>query len=127
MSKVVEALRAIIDTLDAEEMGEGPPAAGHVAHWQKLHDDGTAALAALDAETEVKIKPLEWSANWNVIKAESPIGHYFIAARRDGGFECRLEEHWNTWASSEAAAKAAAQVDFERRIRSALVTPEARS
>jgi len=50
--KVREALRAIIDTLDAEEMGEGPPASRHAAHWQKLHDDGTAALAALDAPAE---------------------------------------------------------------------------
>jgi len=55
MTAIRDALRAIIDTLDAEEMGEGPPASGHVAHWQKLHDDGTAALAALDAETEVKV------------------------------------------------------------------------
>lgn len=53
MTAIRDALRAIIDTLDAEEMGEGPPASEHVAHWQKLHDDGTAALAALDAETEV--------------------------------------------------------------------------
>lgn len=46
MTAIRDALRAIIDTLDAEEMGEGPPASEHVAHWQKLHDDGTAALAA---------------------------------------------------------------------------------
>lgn len=50
MTAIRDALRAIIDTLDAEEMGEGPPASEHVAHWQKLHDDGTAAL---DAETPV--------------------------------------------------------------------------
>jgi hypothetical protein len=65
-------------------------------------------------------RPLEWSSNWGTVKAETPIGHYFIESRRDGSFDCRLEDVWEVWASSIEAAKAAAQADYERRIRSAL-------
>lgn len=70
-----------------------------------------------------RVKALEWSTNWGTIKAETPIGHYFIEARRDGSFDCRLENVWKTWASSSDAAKAAAQADYERRILSALAKP----
>ena len=41
---LAQALRAIVDTLDAEEMGDGPPASEWSKHWQKLHDDARAAL-----------------------------------------------------------------------------------
>lgn len=131
IQKVREALRAIIDTLDAEEMGEGPPASEHVAHWQKLHDDGTAALAALDAETEVKIKPLEWTRNLHGITqwAETDFGPYVVDPTRAKPMRFMWGNPLGEWSTvdTEATAKAAAQADYERRIRSALVTPEARS
>lgn len=41
---LAQALRAIVDTLDAEEMGEGPSASEWSNHWQTLHDDARAAL-----------------------------------------------------------------------------------
>ncbi len=41
---LAQALQTIVETLDAEEMGEGPSASEWTAHWQKLHDDARAAL-----------------------------------------------------------------------------------
>jgi hypothetical protein len=68
----------------------------------------------------VEVKGMEWSTGWGSIKAETPIGHYFIDDNRDGGFKVRLEDTWSSWASNSEAAKAAAQADYERRIRSCL-------
>lgn len=42
----LEVLQAIVDTLDAEDMGEGPPAAEWTAHWQALHDRARTVLAS---------------------------------------------------------------------------------
>lgn len=50
LAQARKALEAIVDTLDAEEMGEGPPASQHVAHWQKLHEDAQSALAEGDED-----------------------------------------------------------------------------
>lgn len=96
-------------------------------------ENRTAAASAIDnllaaraeASAAVKVKALEWSSNWAVIKAETPIGHYFIESRRDGSFDCRLENTWKTWALSSDIAKADAQADYERRILSALTTEPA--
>ncbi|WP_312418293.1 hypothetical protein [Shinella sp.] len=80
-----------------------------------------ALTAALSEQQAVGVKALEWSTNWGIVKAETPIGHYYIEARRDGGFDLRLEYVWSVWASGSKMAKAAAQADYEQRIRSALV------
>lgn len=126
MTAIRDALRAIIDTLDAEEMGEGPPASEHVAHWQKLHDDGTAAL---DAETEVKVRELEWEGDDGLhLRAKTAIGDYSVLLIENNGLSSwrgPMDRYENV--ETFEAAKAAAQADFERRIRSALVPPEARS
>ncbi len=73
----------------------------------------TAALPHLPG---VGVEKLEWVNNWGNIKAETPIGHYFIESRPDGSFDIRLENIWNTWASSTEAAKAAAQADFDANV-----------
>lgn len=93
--------------------------AGECLHATDVREILTAALSDKQAG-EVKIKPLEWSTNWGIVKAETPIGHYYIEARRDGGFDLRLEDVWSVWASGSKTAKAAAQADYERRVRSAL-------
>jgi len=131
MTAIRDALRAIIDTLDAEEMGEGPPASEHVAHWQKLHDDGTAAL---DAETEVKVRELGWfkpDSRNSLSRADTPFGVYRVWTHHEAngcwfwsldGYEKRSGD-----VASEADGFSAAQADYELTIRSALVPPEARS
>jgi hypothetical protein len=45
---LAQEVRAIVDTLDAEEMGGGPSASEWTAHWQKLHDDARLALREKD-------------------------------------------------------------------------------
>lgn len=87
-----------------------------------------AALAALDAETEVKIRPLEWVDNSGeeyAIRHDGRCGdfHYVARAVRTGDMILAAGRYH----ASIEAAKAFVQADFERRIRSALVTPEARS
>lgn len=95
------------------------------------------ALAALDAETEVKVRELEWieariSDQWERFTAESILGGYEVLEWSDGGFGGTFpgvgeDIGMEFSASSIETAKAAAQADFERRIRSALVLPESRS
>lgn len=49
-----DALKAIVDQLDSEEMGEpGLGAKDWINHWQKLHDNADAALS--EAEKWEKI------------------------------------------------------------------------
>lgn len=106
------------------------------------------ALAALDAETEVKVKvrELEWYApdpediqdsDDCVLMARGMGGRYSISARQLVCIPSPDNMGYLLWDADDAfsftehltieAAKAAAQADFERRIRSALVTPESRS
>lgn len=127
MERIEQALRAIIETLDAEDMGEGPDASEHAKHWQKLHDDGAAALSALEAEagTAVKVKALEWVKHpvaeaW---RADTMLGTYQVwvgVMSPAWQFDGLLGERINELSGTEAEAKAAAQSDYERRIRSAL-------
>lgn len=98
-----------------------------------------AAIAALDAETEVKVRELEWvepsrqtNGCWT---APCIFGVYSVV--NEGGWYAMLEGgpsgHCFEWYGHDmskdtlATAKAAAQADYERRIRSALVPPESRS
>jgi hypothetical protein len=131
LTQARKALEAIVDTLDAEEMGEGPPASLHVAHWQKLHEDAQSALAAIDAALEggavPKVKALVWkeariSDQWERFSAECVFGCYEVLEWSDGGFGGTLPGSLTEFdADSIEAAKAAAQADYERRIRSAIV------
>lgn len=92
-----------------------------------------AALAALDAETEVKVRELEWSGqSWGYIgplyESETMLGTYTVEEYGAGNWCTYFNRaKFGDTHATEEAAKAAAQADFERRIRSALVTPEARS
>ncbi|WLS01693.1 hypothetical protein [Shinella oryzae] len=87
----------------------------------------TAALSDKQAG-EVKIKPLEWpnDSDWNI--ATSELGRYVVrpclATNFSGQWLLRragAESSDKTLYPSEDAAKAAAQADYEQRIRSALV------
>jgi hypothetical protein len=91
------------------------------------HHAITAALSEQQAG-EVKIKPLEWpnDSDWNI--ATSELGRYVVrpclATNFSGQWLLRragAENSDKTLYPSEDAAKAAAQADYEQRIRSALV------
>jgi hypothetical protein len=100
-----------------------------------------AALAALDAETEVKVRELEWddcSEEDGVGHvADTIVGRYLIEQDTTSATTWQLrfitlrfenEVHIDLAGGVPIDfAKAAAQADYERRIRSALVPPEARS
>jgi len=91
-----------------------------------------AAIAALDAETEgsasinaIAVKPLEWVVPKSGYgqEAYSILGKYWVLHGQFWSPGCTVSKPCR----DDAAAKAAAQADFESRIRSALVPPEARS
>jgi hypothetical protein len=88
-----------------------------------------AALAALDAETEVKVRELEWEGDDGLhLRAKTAIGDYSVLLIENNGLSSwrgPMDRYENV--ETFEAAKSAAQSDFERRIRSALVPPEARS
>jgi hypothetical protein len=42
---MLEALRLLVDTLDAEEMGEGVPAKDWTASWHSIHEMAREAVA----------------------------------------------------------------------------------
>jgi hypothetical protein len=140
LTQARKALEAIVDTLDAEEMGEGPPASLHVAHWQKLHEDAQSALAAIDAAqggAVPKVKALEWddcSEEDGVGHvADTIIGRYIIEVDtlRATTWHLRLitlkfenEVHIDLAGGVDLDfAKAAAQAHFDSRILSALELP----
>lgn len=93
-------------------------------------DDALAQLAAaeraLASKDGVQVKALEWD---NLGYAHVPFeGRYYVGVYRPGQWEMRspgMED--STFPDglfcSEDAAKAAAQADYDRRIRSALTTP----
>ena len=84
-----------------------------------------AALAALDAETEVKVRELEWEGDDGLhLRAKTAIGDYSVLLIENNGLSSwrgPMDRYENV--ETFEAAKAAAQADYERRIRSALVTP----
>lgn len=89
-----------------------------------LTDAALAAADELEARAFVKVKPLRWTSK---SYAETPFGKYLVVREdwsdgQDFWFVCfagkpyaKCGEH-----GSEEAAKAAAQADYERRIREAL-------
>lgn len=100
--------------------------------------------SALDAETEVKVRDLEWEEvtaarsdadphreHTGDYEAVSPIGVYYIEQYfGTDSYGWRVTLHGSDDVADKddpEDAKAAAQADFDRRIRSALVPPEARS
>lgn len=119
-----EALQAELEQVardDAQNLADSNYA--NICTQHRQIEDLTTRAEAAERLAGTRVKALEWSTNWGTIKAETPIGHYFVEARRDGSFDCRLENVWKTWASSSDAAKAAAQADYERRVLSALAEP----
>jgi hypothetical protein len=93
-------------------------------------DNADAISAALSDKQagEVKIKPLEWpnDSDWNI--ATSELGRYVVRPCLATNFSGQwllmragAEDSDKTLYPSEDAAKAAAQADYEQRIRSALV------
>ena len=122
IQKAREALRAIIDTLDAEDMGEGPPASEHVAHWQKLHEDAQSAVAALDAaersrlDATPKVKALRWRNPYiGIHYGQGLLGDYKVY--REGVW-------WNdNLGARGTGGMTACDADYERRILSALDLP----
>lgn len=78
---------------------------------------------------EVEVKPLVWSHRneepKHEVSADCPFGRYHILNRGEYGFgwcrpRCPVPEGFEP---TEEAAKAAAQQDYESRIRSAIVSP----
>lgn len=85
----------------------------------------TAALSDKQA-VEVKIKPLEWieHPSADAWRADTMLGTYQVWAgslKTGWLFDGLFAERLNETSHDEDAAKAAAQADYERRIRSALV------
>lgn len=79
------------------------------------------AEALLSEAQPVAVKALEWQASQlreNTWLAPSGFGEAYVAARHEGQWRCIGQD----WPSLDAA-KAAAQADFEVRIRSALAAP----
>lgn len=107
------ALRIEIDRLQTK-------AAVAVDHARDLE----RALA--DRSGAVKVKELEWTGNLHGTTqwAETPFGSYAIDPTRARPMRFMWSGITGDWATVEtgAEAKAAAQADYERRIRSALTT-----
>lgn len=96
------------------------------ADWKALADAIRAAQAKPAADA-VAVKGLEWitfcSASGNC-DAKTPFGKYVIQSEADGW--CLFnEDDASSVHSTLDAAKAAAQADYEARIRSALISPVA--
>ncbi len=89
-------------------------------------DKLAAAERALASKDGVQVKALEWD---NLGYAHVPFeGRYYVGVYRPGQWEMRspgMEDSTfpDGLFGSEDAAKAAAQADYDRRIRSALTTP----
>jgi hypothetical protein len=92
-----------------------------------------SALAALDAETEVKVRELDWSGqSWGYIgplyESETMLGTYTVEEYGAGNWCTYFNRaKFGDTHATEEAAKDAVQANYERRIRSALVPPESRS
>lgn len=82
-----------------------------------------AALSIPASAREVKVRELEWVEQGSTLIAETPFGGYQIDTRPYAGSSDVNLLHGDSFLSrhdSIAAAKAAAQADYEARIRSAL-------
>jgi len=65
------------------------------------------------------VKPLVWRVSFGVFRAETPFGDYMVMGKR---LQFPAPLRTEQVRESEEAAKAAAQADYEARIRSALTT-----
>lgn len=75
------------------------------------------------AAEPVAVKPLEWRGSWGTHSADTELGAYEIKPRYDGAADWFAPDQRKHWAPSATEAKAAAQADYEARIRSALALP----
>lgn len=98
------------------------------ASTERIIKEAIVALSASPASAPgsgVRVKPLEWEQPepdwWDVYDRALQIG-YAVNQRRDGSVRLRVpgETSFAIFAGSVEEAKAAAQADFEQRIRSAL-------
>lgn len=136
IARLKEALKPLAQYADWYERiygvncDDGREVPCRMAHLRRARDV-SSHVPALDAETAVKVRELKWtekfSGTWWTSEA------YRIELTDGGGFAARVSHpqsrSFRTIGifSEISAAKAAAQADYERRIRSALVTPGARS
>lgn len=101
-----------------------------------LAEERRMTIALLRQQPAVAVKPLEWGerraihdVNW-AWDAKTSIDWYVVATASGEG--CKGTHYWfvagdtiKGWAMSEEEAKAAAQADYEQRIRSAIAPPQA--
>lgn len=138
-------LSKALDEFDDEVAGELAVEGERADLWDVIEinvSDLRAALSALDALAEpAKVKALVWrdestvpDGPWSDVRLRQSIGHHNLG-RYAGSYTVQEMEAggvwgwWCTWTSdrepegvelTKDAAQAAAQVDFERRILSAL-------
>jgi hypothetical protein len=98
----------------AREAMDLEPRASRRALWREV-------IEALERAAPLRIKPLKWVSyvtdkGTTVFMARTSIGDYLIVS---SGWFLRGQSSWNQTQSADAA-KAAAQADYEARIRSAL-------
>lgn len=136
IQKAREALLAARDTLSAasHQLTDDHKMVLGGKRWGEVTSAKiAAALAALDAETEVKVRELEWSGqSWGYIgplyESETMLGTYTVEEYGAGNWCTYFNRaKFGDTHATEEAAKDAVQANYERRIRSALVPPEARS
>jgi hypothetical protein len=132
-----KALLALADLIEQRseraEEGARPDLFNEVAFIMIRAEEGRICAAALRAivverQAGVQIKPLVWRGDysWTWKAAQTSIGEYLVQECDCGGTSLKLEGHFEIWHSEtrdEYAAKAAAQADYEARIRAALKGP----
>lgn len=122
-----EGLKAAVKAYAEREMGKGCPV------WEEDFPPIRAAITAYLATVQgepVAVKNLEWkdgriSNKWERLTAETIFGQYEALEWSDGGFGGSIPNGEGSEEFSSVsleAAKAAAQADFETRIRSAIIT-----
>ena len=97
--------------------------ANGVANPAQVAREAMSAITALRAKAEVKVKPLVWRMEYGYTgRAETSIGVYLIERFPGQGQPYRLINAFDGKSSHSTleAAKAAAQADYDARIRAAL-------
>lgn len=120
------AARMVLNALN--DAGDHPTAGAMRRVFSDLADTIRALApepAHVTAARVVKIKPLVWRGepSWGWKAAQTSIGEYLMQECDCGGITLKLDhrEIWRSENRNEDAAKAAAQADYEARIRSAIV------
>lgn len=119
LSEIRKSIRNAVGAIESNQVFD-KDVHGTLTRVLSRLDALTAALSDQERAVEVKIKPLEWRQQEpDVFVAEtSLVGVYSIWPQKSVEWRCSLTE--GIFPSSDAA-KAAAQADYEQRIRSALV------